>query len=70
MLFLFLCIFKNFKYIYFLLENLGFGCVDKFWLIFEESLSNLDIAGLQIFYRNDIDFNIDNLAKKWNLKVN
>jgi len=50
------------------IDNLGFGCVNKFWLVFEEPLTSYDFSGLQIFYRNDVNLVLDSV-KKWNLKV-
>ena len=52
------------------ITKLGFGCVNKFWLIFEEPLTSFDFKGLQIFYRNDVNFSLDYSAEKWSLKVN
>ena len=51
------------------IEKLGFGCVNKFWLVFEQPLTEYGFDGLQIFYRNDVNFKLDKSAAKWNLKV-
>lgn len=51
------------------IENLGFGCVDKIFLVFDQPLTDYDFSGIQIFYRNDLSFNLENSTKKWNLKV-
>ena len=51
------------------IEKLGFGCVNKFWLVFEQPLTEFEFNGLQIFFRNDVNFSLDKSAKKWNLKV-
>jgi monoamine oxidase len=51
------------------IEKLGFGCVNKFWLVFEQPLTEFEFNGLQIFYRNDVNFSLDKSAKKWNLIV-
>ena len=53
------------------IENLGFGCVNKVFVVFEkDSFSlNKNVEGLQILWRDDLEFKLD-AESKWNFKVN
>ena len=51
------------------IENLGFGCVNKMFVVFEKGdLLGKRVEGLQILWRDDIDFKLD-VDAKWNFKV-
>jgi spermine oxidase len=50
------------------IENLGFGCVNKVFVVFENSVLKKGGVGLQILWRDDIPFKLDS-AEKWNLQV-
>lgn len=49
------------------IENLGFGCVDKIFLVFDTEFER-DFQGFQIFWRNDLQF-YSEACNKWNLNV-
>lgn len=51
------------------IENLGFGCVNKLFIVFDKPLLNNSIEGLHILWRNDLTFNLDHSDSKWNLQV-
>ena len=52
------------------IERLGFGCVDKIFLIYDKPVLKPDEQGLQIFWRDDIKFTLDaSIAIKWNIHV-
>ncbi len=51
------------------IENLGFGCVNKIFVVFEKSdVLSKRVEGLQILWRDDIEFKLD-VDAKWNFKV-
>ena len=49
------------------IEKLGFGVMNKFFFVFDQDLPE-NVNGLQIYWRNDLNFTLDS-NKKWNLKV-
>lgn len=49
-------------------ENLGFGCVNKVFVVFENQPLKKGSEGLKILWRDDIPFKLDS-AEKWNLQV-
>ena len=52
------------------IERLGFGCVDKIFLIYDKPVLKPDEQGLQIFWRDDLKFTLDpSIAIKWNIHV-
>ncbi len=51
------------------IENLGFGCVNKLFLVFEYPILKENFEGLQILWRDDIGFNLEYSSRKWNLNV-
>jgi protoporphyrinogen oxidase len=50
------------------LNRLGFGCLDKLFVVFDRQF-DADFQGLQIMWRNDLAFELDYSKKKWNLQV-
>lgn len=50
------------------IERLGFGIVNKLFLVFDEPLFKQDVQGLQILWRDDLDLEMDSI-KKWNIQV-
>ena len=50
------------------IENLGFGVVDKLFLVYDKPVFK-NIQGLQILWRDDIPFHLEFSNKKWNLQV-
>ena len=56
------------------IENLGFGCVNKIFVVFDHALVSPNdksdmIEGFYILWRADMNLNIDNADKKYNLQV-
>ena len=52
------------------IERLGFGCVDKIFIVFDKPIFSSDVQGLQIIWRDDLEFELDELTiRKWNLHV-
>ena len=50
------------------IENLGIGCVNKLFVVFESDMLKKKVEGLQILWRDDLDFVLDANAK-WKLQV-
>jgi hypothetical protein len=50
------------------IEKLGFGTVNKLFLVFDQALFNKDVQGLQVLWRNDLNFELESV-KKWNITV-
>ena len=50
------------------IENLGFGCVNKLFIVFEKEVLQKKVAGLQILWRDDLEFKLESNTK-WNLQV-
>jgi len=50
------------------IENIGFGVVDKIFVVFNESFTMPDFQGVQIFWRDDMNTKLES-CKKWNLNV-
>lgn len=50
------------------IQNLGFGVVNKFFLVFDAPVFKGNDQGFQILWRNDLSFSLD-AAKKWKLGV-
>lgn len=50
------------------IERLGFGTVNKLFLIFDQALFNKDVQGLQILWRKDLNFELQS-AKRWRITV-
>jgi spermine oxidase len=51
------------------IERLGFGCVNKLFIVFNKPLFKKNVQGMQIFWRNDINFELDYSNDKWGLQV-
>jgi spermine oxidase len=51
------------------IENLGFGVVNKIFIVFDRSLLNNSIEGLHILWREDLNFSLDHSDYKWSLEV-
>jgi hypothetical protein len=48
---------------------LGFGCVNKIFIVFEHPILKENFEGLQILWRDDIGFSLEYSIRKWNLNV-
>lgn len=51
------------------ISRLGFGCVNKIFVVFDGDFEP-DFNGLQIIWRDDLNFELEYSKKKWNLKNN
>jgi monoamine oxidase len=49
------------------IENLGFGIVNKIFIVYDRPV--LSSGGIQVLWRNDVNFSLSNSNKKWNLNV-
>ncbi|RMZ99363.1 spermine oxidase [Brachionus plicatilis] len=45
---------------------LGFGCLNKIFVVFDQDFEP-DFQGLQVIWREDADFELENSKEKWNL---
>lgn len=50
------------------IEKLGFGCIDKIFVVFNESFTLPDFQGVQIFWRDDLNTKLDS-CRNWNINV-
>lgn len=50
------------------INRLGFGCLNKIFVIFENEFEP-DFQGLQVIWRDDVAFELEKSKKKWNLQV-
>lgn len=50
------------------INSLGFGCVNKIFVVFDKAFE-AGFQGLQIIWRDDVEFELKSSKKKWNLKV-
>ena len=51
------------------IENIGFGCVDKIFIVYEKNVFKNAAQGLLILWRDDFPFKLDMANQKWNLQV-
>ncbi|CAF0978144.1 unnamed protein product [Brachionus calyciflorus] len=51
------------------IENLGFGCVNKIFVVYEEAIFK-SLDGLKILWRDDLNFKLECDGKKWKLEDN
>jgi monoamine oxidase len=49
------------------IENLGFGAVNKIFVVFDRPVLSKDNEGLQVLWRDDMDFRLTSVVNKWNL---
>ena len=50
------------------IERLGFGCVDKLFIVFDKPIFEKKFQGFQIFWRDDLEIELE-ANQKWNLSV-
>ncbi len=51
------------------IENLGFGAVNKIFLVFDRPPLGKDYKGLQILWREDLNMRLNESVNKWNIEV-
>lgn len=51
------------------IENLGYGLVNKIFVCFDKPVLKKDYDGLKIFWRDDLEFKLNNSDTKWKLNV-
>ena len=51
------------------IQTLGFGSINKFFVVFDKEVLARDVERLQLLWRDDLPFSLDSAAK-WNLQVN
>lgn len=52
------------------IENLGFGVVNKMFIIFDRQVLRDELESVQVLWRDDIEFNLSEaVVEKWNLEV-
>ena len=51
------------------IDNLGFGIVDKIFIVYDNPIFSSVAGGMQVLWRNDLSFSLINSNLKWNLKV-
>jgi spermine oxidase len=51
------------------IENLGFGIVDKVFVVFDKPVFNKDFDGMNILWKENLDFKLNESLQKWNIQV-